>query len=193
MFSYFDFCLNPPLLLLVLDDADDGFFSNTSAYAEKNLLFIIISESSPLPVVVVVLVVVLLVLSPLETPAALLAKVPKRFRPLISFPSSSSHRDDDDFPTPPPPCEEEEREESKGERGDTAKGFRPPFQVRRVNTFIKDILSLLLVLIVFPFARGESLRFWTNASERTHIYSLSLSLFFFRYLSRFERWRETPG
>ena len=45
MFSYFDFCRNPPFLPLVLDDADDdGFFSNTSAYAEKNLLFVFVSE-----------------------------------------------------------------------------------------------------------------------------------------------------
>jgi hypothetical protein len=94
----------------VLDDADDvGFFSNTSAYAEKNLPFVIVSESSilssPLPVVVCVgfLVVVR------SKPAPLLAKVPKRFPLLISFPSSSSsHRrdDDDDFPTPFPPREE---------------------------------------------------------------------------------------
>jgi len=86
---------------LVLDDADDdGLFSNTSAYAEKNLLFVFVSESSPLSVVFVVLVLVV-VLSPLETPSPLLAKVPKRF--LISFPSSSSSHREDDFPTPPPP------------------------------------------------------------------------------------------
>jgi hypothetical protein len=110
MFSYFDFCRNPPFLPLVLDDADDdGFFSNTSAYAEKNLPLVIVSESSilssPLPVVVCFgfLVVVR------SKPAPLLAKVPKRFPLLISFPSSSSsHRrcDDDDFPTPFPPREE---------------------------------------------------------------------------------------
>jgi hypothetical protein len=165
---------------LVLDDADDdGFFSNTSAYAEKNLLFVIVSEfsmSSPLPVVVFVVFLVVV----LSKPAPLLAKVPKRFPLLISFPSSSSHRRDDDFPTPFPPHEErEEDERDKGEQGDTAEGPRPPFRsVRRINTFIKDIISFLLLLLFFPCAWGKSAVLDRRVlhKERAHLFSLSLSL-----------------
>ena len=104
--------------------------------------------SSPLSVVVFVVFLVVILSKP---SSPLLAKVPKRFPLLISFPSSSSHRRDD-FPPPPPPREEREEEEEerdKGEQGDATKGLlRPPFQVRRMNTFIKDICSLFLVVVV---------------------------------------------
>ena len=129
--------------------------------------------SSPLSVVVFVVFLVVI----LSKPSPLLAKVPKRFPLLISFPSSSSsHRRDDDFPTPFPPHEEREEEDrDKGAQGDTAKGLRP-FQVRRINTFIKDMLSLSCCCCwcCFSRARGESLRFWTSFSS--YLFSLSLLL-----------------
>ena len=62
-----------------------------------------------------------------------------------------------------------------------------------MNTFSKDItLSLSRCRCCFSLARGESLRFWTVVCfiKNARIYSLSLFTFF-RYLSRFERWRET--
>ena len=108
--------------------------------------------SSPLSVVVFVVFLVVILSKP---SSPLLAKVPKRFPLLISFPSSSSHRRDD-FPPPPPreEREEEEEERDKGEQGDATKGLlRPPFQVRRMNTLLKTcslFLLVVVVVVVFP-------------------------------------------